>query len=592
MTYNNPNDDPYSLPSFDGSNMPNGHYFPGQQDDLGDYGLNLPWSSDTPVVDPRLSQTNLSDGWQQQQHYQQPMDRFLIEPQRNLFTAEQLPSKHFDFPRRQNTNDGIASLPKAAPHSRYVSPAPSLGMTSSVPTSAQSPSADQDWQYDGYAAYSPYLAPRDSLPHSSHEPMGHHCASSFPEQNYYQPVGFSNNAPSPCVSMDQVQSFQDIGEASFDDPDRYHDAPQQFVDSYSGEMDLRAPLTHQTSHQQSYRHSSDEGLGESVKSVGDPAAYNTPPAHETSSVRQDPVYPEIEGDGDVDADADADADPDADAEETEENTAEVSDEEYTPRSSRTRKRRVSNSYPIATPPAKRARATGKSQLKKAGSYVCKDCTHAPFKDTTSLQKHVNQAHIRAFTCVFAFAGCKANFASKNEWKRHVSSQHLNLSAWICKQGSCGKPHANKKSGEKRNGVEFNRKDLFTQHIRRMHSPAEVKRKNTKNAEWEETLKKLQIDCLIVKREAPRFLGCPMYGCIHEFTGPASWDERMEHVGKHLEQAARAAKGTVAELRQEDDRYFVEWAEREGIIERRLGGSYGLVGLTISDGEADADGEDE
>lgn len=47
------------------------------------------------------------------------------------------------------------------------------------------------------------------------------------------------------------------------------------------------------------------------------------------------------------------------------------------------------------------------------------------KDIESPQEDIISEQIRPYVCVFNFAGCTSTFTSKNEWKRHVKSQHLN-----------------------------------------------------------------------------------------------------------------------------------------------------------------------
>lgn len=138
----------------------------------------------------------------------------------------------------------------------------------------------------------------------------------------------------------------------------------------------------------------------------------------------------------------------------------------------------------------------KQNLTRAGGQLsCSGCMHAPFEDAASLRRHIDSAHRRPFVCVFHFAGCESTFASKNEWKRHVSSHHLNLTAWVCELGSCG---AGSKSTSRCS--EFNRKDIFTQHLRRMHVPSSVKQKKSgADAAWEERHKTLQQTCFVVKR---------------------------------------------------------------------------------------------
>jgi hypothetical protein len=128
----------------------------------------------------------------------------------------------------------------------------------------------------------------------------------------------------------------------------------------------------------------------------------------------------------------------------------------------------------------------------------------------------------------------------------------------------------------------------------MHAPFVVKRQNKRNPEWEEKLKELQVSCVQVKRHAPTQLACP--ACEAIFEGASCWDERMEHVGKHLEKAATTAPGEKVEVvEQGNDALLVEWALREGIIEGRPGGGFRLclnTGARVRNDNLDADGEDE
>ena len=41
------------------------------------------------------------------------------------------------------------------------------------------------------------------------------------------------------------------------------------------------------------------------------------------------------------------------------------------------------------------------------------------------------AHTRPFPCCFAQFNCHASFTSKNEWKRHISTKHIQLGFWRC-----------------------------------------------------------------------------------------------------------------------------------------------------------------
>lgn len=197
---------------------------------------------------------------------------------------------------------------------------------------------------------------------------------------------------------------------------------------------------------------------------------------------------------------------------------------------------------------------------------CSMCSHAPFKDSSSLRKHVAAAHTRPFPCAFAFAGCTSTFGSKNEWKRHIASQHLCLTYYRC--SSCPQSTVEGK------GNEFNRKDLFTQHLRRMHAPFAIKKAIAKGdsklqLEWETHVKEMQASCLVTRRFPPMRSACPKSDCSNVFEGAGSWDDWTEHVGRHMEKGEASRLGV--------DRLLAKWALDEGIIERKEDGEYRLCG---------------
>ncbi|KAH6655406.1 hypothetical protein BKA67DRAFT_516277 [Truncatella angustata] len=216
--------------------------------------------------------------------------------------------------------------------------------------------------------------------------------------------------------------------------------------------------------------------------------------------------------------------------------------------------------PSAKPKPRRslAKVTPKQETR------CDLCSHAPFKDSSSLRKHIAAAHTRPFPCAFAFAGCTSTFGSKNEWKRHIASQHLCLTYYRC--SSCPQSTVEGK------GNEFNRKDLFTQHLRRMHAPFAIKKSITKGdsklqVEWETHVKEMQTSCLIIRRQPPQRSACPKSDCASVFEGPTSWDEWTEHVGRHMEKGEAARLGV--------DRLLAKWALDAGVIERKDDGEYRL-----------------
>ncbi|KAK2600208.1 hypothetical protein QQS21_005082 [Conoideocrella luteorostrata] len=195
---------------------------------------------------------------------------------------------------------------------------------------------------------------------------------------------------------------------------------------------------------------------------------------------------------------------------------------------------------------------------------CGHCSHAPFKDSSSLRKHIAAAHTRPFPCAFSFAGCTSTFGSKNEWKRHIASQHLCLQYYRC--STCPQ------SAVEGRGNEFNRKDLFTQHLRRMHAPYQIKRSASQgdgqvHSEWETHVKEMQQSCLVTRRKPPQKAACPKHDCHGKFEGPTAWDDWTEHVGRHMEKGEGPVLGA--------DSLLTKWAVDEGIIEAKGDGEYQL-----------------
>lgn len=174
-------------------------------------------------------------------------------------------------------------------------------------------------------------------------------------------------------------------------------------------------------------------------------------------------------------------------------------------------------------------------------------------------------HERPFICTFSFAGCDQTFGSKNEWKRHVNSQHMHLACWKCDLASCKDRHA-----------VFNRKDLHGQHLKRMHQPqaparldlnciSDVDRIEIQEARdnWiRNELPEIQDRCYTIWREPPSQSNCEI--CRFEFTGPKAWDTKMEHVGKHYENSDKPSTGGPAQ-----DDGLVRWALQHGLIEERI-----------------------
>ena len=202
------------------------------------------------------------------------------------------------------------------------------------------------------------------------------------------------------------------------------------------------------------------------------------------------------------------------------------------------------------------------------------CSHCELSQTTqsALNKHITTIHTRPFTCTFQFYGCSATFGSKNEWKRHVSSQHLRLGIWRCDLGACVPPSQQGHEPTNKELIynDFNRKDLFTQHLRRMHGPHKSSAKTEQDA-FNASLESASRRCLVDIRQPPPYTICG-YCNDETFQGPGAWEQRMEHIGRHLENG----HGETKEWRE--DLGLKEWMVVEGLVERREYGAWRLVGL--------------
>lgn len=194
---------------------------------------------------------------------------------------------------------------------------------------------------------------------------------------------------------------------------------------------------------------------------------------------------------------------------------------------------------------------------------------------------------RKFICSFSHYGCDVALSSKNEWKRHVSIQHLQLGFYRCDVGSCNPDLNPNVPGHKRVYNDFNRKDLFTQHHRRMHKPESgpgsaavpFPASNADGKDWrafEDSLEDVRNRCWVEKRKPPQRSTCGFCGRI--FEGEGSWNERMEHVGGHFSRDIVEAK----EEREDED--LTNWAVQEGIIKDAGNGRHVLIDQPPAAGE--------
>ena len=241
---------------------------------------------------------------------------------------------------------------------------------------------------------------------------------------------------------------------------------------------------------------------------------------------------------------------------------------------------------------------------------------------------------RTFPCTFHHFGCTSEFPNKNEWKRHVAYQHLQLGYFRCDLDGCDPDNSVSRSNARRTSSakskaeqnddldeivkvynDFNRKDLFTQHCRRMHGPSRnpslcsnppTKRgtlQPTKEDEaaFEKMLENIRKRCWHVRRKAPERSSCGF--CLRIFEAEQyqnessncsqkdemspeekAWEARMEHLGRHYE------KENITRTPEDVDEDLVEWGINNGLLHKLETGKAWLVNLGVPDvGDATVQG---
>ena len=210
---------------------------------------------------------------------------------------------------------------------------------------------------------------------------------------------------------------------------------------------------------------------------------------------------------------------------------------------------------------------------------CEQCEMA-FPSDSTLKKHVLATHSRPFVCTFHDYGCGSTVGSKNEWKRHINVQHMHLETWRCDIGACavpaGAPEDSQQDGQNCRRIsshripslagqldtdaatthDFDRKDLFTQHMKRMHAPPATASRTEKQA-FEAGIEEAQKRCYRKLRDPPINTICPFCPDRPKFE---TWDDRTEHVGKHLE------KNDIDRNTEIEDPVLREWLRAEDYLE--------------------------
>ncbi|KAI1446219.1 hypothetical protein F5Y02DRAFT_80461 [Annulohypoxylon stygium] len=507
------------------------------------------------------------------------MRRFLSEHSKSALIGYPVAESVFSDTVSSRRDDGVAPLPSSLLQRRD---SPSFSHTSSTSSSMLSPPGDVDY----YQANSPPTPPDTTFM----SPFFNHYESTSCRAQLYQFTGLADD----CVKPVDINPFQEP-ESYCDDNNPKAEFPSRGYSMSSDDSGVHTEMCCGREKTEVAQPMSPEGFAPVVKEE-----IRIPESLED--------YPAFESDDEVTSGEEAHTlsikHEDAEDEEYKPNQRQKRSKPSAGRYTRNRKRRISSG---SSPELKRpkmeynnsntiGRSTNKPMIQGAkGSFSCTECSKKVFfKDENGLQNHIKKQHTRPFVCVFGFAGCNSTFASKNEWKRHCSSQHLVLNYWVCQQDQCSK--ASSKSSPVRNrsnvhcsqygtlpslprGTIFNRKDLYTQHLRRMHIPPNLKKqvKQRKPApEWEARERIHQDEAKRTRCNLPIHMRCPAFGCSARFDGPNAWDDRMEHTAKHLEKAVTGSEQAI-EFGGENDTTLIDWATRAdiAIIERGERGKWRL-----------------
>jgi hypothetical protein len=181
---------------------------------------------------------------------------------------------------------------------------------------------------------------------------------------------------------------------------------------------------------------------------------------------------------------------------------------------------------------------------------------------------------RPFPCPLAHYGCGSRFNAKNEWKRHISTQHIKTHMWRCDMCPVSADPINP------NHNDFNRKDLFTQHVRRMHGDGDAEGhkfsgKGKSSSISDEALNAHVKRCTMKIRDLPPQSNCII--CNKIFQGPTGWEDRIEHIAHaHFEKDKKSdCKSAVAIENWKPDLDLESWFVAEGLIERAPRGEWRL-----------------
>ncbi|KAM4063922.1 C2H2 type zinc finger domain protein [Hirsutella rhossiliensis] len=150
-----------------------------------------------------------------------------------------------------------------------------------------------------------------------------------------------------------------------------------------------------------------------------------------------------------------------------------------------------------------------------------------FSRPCELKKHMKR-HEKPYGCTFK--SCSKRFGSKNDWKRHESSQHFMLEKWDCDEPNCTKI--------------CQRRESFKNHLQKDHDMNDA-----------ELIDDKLESCRLGRHCDPRFW-CGF--CVRVIQidvnerGGNSWTKRCDHIDNHLFGKEGLQKKVMKEWKHQED----------------------------------------
>ncbi|KND89604.1 Sex-determining transformer protein 1 [Tolypocladium ophioglossoides CBS 100239] len=184
---------------------------------------------------------------------------------------------------------------------------------------------------------------------------------------------------------------------------------------------------------------------------------------------------------------------------------------------------------------------GDDEFGQRAHFDCEEphCGKA-FNRQCELKKH-KKRHDKPYGCTFK--SCSKRFGSKNDWKRHESSQHFQLESWNCNEPDCKKT--------------YQRRESFKNHLQKDHGMGDA----------DAVDEKLEA-CRLGRHCDPRFW-CGFCIRVIEIDvnerGGNSWTKRCDHIDNHLFGKDGLESKFIRDWKHQDDEQAAPASTSTGVV---------------------------